>query len=531
MVMGIEPSDFRQTEETIIQQYMNFDEVQQLRSLCLENAEDLVGSARQLTEKNVSHIQYHLAALALEEIGKSSLLEMQFFANQRVGDDNLEAGALEDHVKKLFWAFWGPSFGNQRITKQQIDQIKGLANTVHLTRLETLYIAVSDTDHPKKKLSMKEVDNIMSMAEALIGLEKTKTPLNPDDPSIDKTEIEWFLKTSDNPEKRKNIFSGKSMDKLVEVGNAKDWIHWLKSEADKEDEEIRNILDIELSRSEPSGKDAQKPKYKIKVKIISESHSLRNRYLDEWNKNTPFIQLHSDDKRTLFCEFMIAKSVPLQGLYWVGWGMARSFVVALSITTRGFFWWYIPKDIERYYEEVIDLEANMGIKMGPSKRLAVNWQEARLVLTNNDLSNTGMLWYFVTHSRGTPMQRTLDDYCLGLAFAAKNDVHLRFEPNAFDAFYSAFKGAFLVTGDWDGKSSFKEAVKTQFTSILSDLSSLMECVDIGEELQTSSTHQPKKEITLTEVFAIKLYCDVYLFKQAKKSISKLEKKKKPRKKD
>ena len=112
---------------------MKFDDVQKLRNLCLENAEDLVKSARQLNGKNVAHVQYHLAALALEEIGKSSLIEMQFFANQRVGDDNLEVGSLESHVKKLFWAFWGPSFGNQRITKQQIDDFLQFSEVMGLT--------------------------------------------------------------------------------------------------------------------------------------------------------------------------------------------------------------------------------------------------------------------------------------------------------------------------------------------------------------------------------------------------------------
>ncbi|HVZ12286.1 MAG TPA: AbiV family abortive infection protein [Patescibacteria group bacterium] len=505
---------------------MTFDEVQKLRELCLQNAEDLVKSARALTGKDVAHVQYHLAALALEEIGKSSLLEMQFFANQRIGDDDLEAGALESHVKKLFWAFWGPSFGQQRITKQQIEQMQGLATTVHLTRLETLYIALSDKAHPKKKLSEKEVDNIMGMAEALVSLEKTKSPLDPNDPSIDKIEIEWFLRTSNDPLKRKAIFSGTSMDKLVEFGNARDWIHWLKTEADKEDDSIRKILEDELSRQKPEGKDARKPKYKIKVKIISESHSLRNKHLEEWNKLTPFIQLHSDDKRTLHCEFLIQKSTPLQALYWLGWGMARSFVVALSIATRGFFWWNIPKDIDKYYEDAVDLERNMGLTMGPSKKLAVNWQEARLVLTKNDLGNASMMMYFLARIRGTALQKPLDDYCLGLAFTAKNDVHLRFEPNAFDAFYSAFKAAFLATGDWDGKSDFKEAVKRQFGDLLDDLSSLMECVDIGEELQSSPTHQPKKEITLTEVFAIKLYFDVYIFKHARKQVEVWDKQKK-----
>src|SRR3989344_3792 len=462
-------------------------------------------------------IQYHLATLSLEEIGKSSLIEMQFFANQRIGDENLETGALESHIKKLFWALWGPSFGKARITKQQLEQLQGLATSVHFTRLQSLYIALTDKVHPKKKLSIKEVGNLIGMAEALVGLEKTKTPLSPDDPSIDKTEIDWFLKTSDDPVKRKILFSSKSMDKLVEFGNAKDWIHWLKLESDKENSEIKEIIEAELKREKPQGKTIREPKYRIKVKIISQSHSIRNKYLNEWNQMIDYIKLNSDDKRTLTCEFTLGKGVPLQGLYWIGWGMVRSFVVALNIGSHGFFWWNIQKDISKYYEEVLDIERNMGITVDRSPQLSINWKDEKLVLDKRDLANTSMMFYFITKSQGTNMEQPLNDYCLGLAFTAKDDIHLRLELNAFESFYTAFKKGFQTSGDWDGLSDFKGAVELRL-QFLNSTSALRECIELGEEQQKSPTKQTVKPITLTEVFAMKLCCDAYFQVLAKEQI-------------
>lgn len=46
---------------------------------------------------------------------------------------------LEDHEKKLFSALWGPSFAREKITRQQIEQIRKLAANIHTRRLEYLY--------------------------------------------------------------------------------------------------------------------------------------------------------------------------------------------------------------------------------------------------------------------------------------------------------------------------------------------------------------------------------------------------------
>ena len=73
---------------------------------CLSHASDLVRAAKGvLNEERLPNIAYHLAALALEEIGKADLIAMQhgyYFGDRAISWPLRHA---EDHVKKLFWHF------------------------------------------------------------------------------------------------------------------------------------------------------------------------------------------------------------------------------------------------------------------------------------------------------------------------------------------------------------------------------------------------------------------------------------------
>lgn len=308
-----------------------------VRDICLKNAEDLLVSAKLLINRNLQHIQYHLSALALEEIGKAELLEMSLVADINQRDATYEKSGMEDHVRKLYWAFWGPSFGKKIITKKEIEELQGLANSVHLTRLSTLYVNPSDTVEPKLRLSQQEADEITKLAEARLEMEKSKTMLDPDDPSINKEELKWFLESNTDPDKFKLIFGSKSQEKLVEIGNVRDWVHWLKVQFDQNDIEIKKLIDEEVGREKPSKEDAKKPKYKIKVRINSESHAIRSKELNKWNENSDFIKIFTDNKQDLIFEIMLTKAVHINGTWPVGWGIARAFVAALNISTNGFF--------------------------------------------------------------------------------------------------------------------------------------------------------------------------------------------------
>ncbi len=88
---------------------ISFKKLQEIRNVCLGNAESLINSAKSLLDKDVCHICYHLAVLALEEIGKFNLIESKYQFIRQGYEDKFNPD-LDDRVKKWFWAIWGMAF-------------------------------------------------------------------------------------------------------------------------------------------------------------------------------------------------------------------------------------------------------------------------------------------------------------------------------------------------------------------------------------------------------------------------------------
>jgi AbiV family abortive infection protein len=57
---------------------MNLENAKQIRLACLTHAKDLIEIAR-VNKDNAPHIAYHLAVLALEEVGKSTMTTRELF--------------------------------------------------------------------------------------------------------------------------------------------------------------------------------------------------------------------------------------------------------------------------------------------------------------------------------------------------------------------------------------------------------------------------------------------------------------------
>jgi AbiV family abortive infection protein len=82
------------------------DELLEALSACVVHARDLMESAKVVQATGRSNIAYHLATLALEELGKRELYRIQE-ASKAVGDTHpWQANAILDHEKKLFWCFY-----------------------------------------------------------------------------------------------------------------------------------------------------------------------------------------------------------------------------------------------------------------------------------------------------------------------------------------------------------------------------------------------------------------------------------------
>ena len=117
-----------------------------VRQACLLNASRLLNAARKICDPESRHVSYHLAALALEEIGKASMVVVSSLSVPQAvdgqGEDELEkspSGWVEDHERKLFWALFLPSF-RPTLTASDFRKHQELARNIHETRLSTLYV-------------------------------------------------------------------------------------------------------------------------------------------------------------------------------------------------------------------------------------------------------------------------------------------------------------------------------------------------------------------------------------------------------
>jgi hypothetical protein len=116
------------------------------------------------------------------------------------------------------------------------------------------------------------------------------------------------------------------------------------------------------------------------------------------------------------------------------------------------------------------------------------------------------------------LEEFIKTYALALTLFSKLDIHFRVEPNAFNEFFKALKAALIAFGDWDGKSDLKEAILNQFKG-LGDFKELDAIIQTGIDFDPSQGGNPPN-ITLTEIAAMKLYCDVYIQLKAKEYMEK-----------
>jgi hypothetical protein len=81
------------------------------------------------------------------------------------------------------------------------------------------------------------------------------------------------------------------------------------------------------------------------------------------------------------------------------------------------------------------------------------------------------------------------------------------ETNAFEEFFKSFLCALQLFGDCDGITDVKEAIHKPFAR-LANFDELDRTIQLGLDIDPGK--KTTLAITLTDVAAIKLYCDVYL---------------------
>ncbi|MBI3521463.1 MAG: AbiV family abortive infection protein [Chloroflexi bacterium] len=414
----------------------------------LAHAEDLLAGARLLAP--YPNLAFHLAVLSLEEVGRSSLIVMEEVARR---DD--EGGRLrhesEDHVRKLFWAFWGPSFGREVITGDQIRSFQDLAQEVHEKRQRGLYVDPEGSP-PRDAISSGEAENVIGLAAARLGMARASKwgPLDDDRAAL----VRWFMDATADPETRRQISSRGSMEKLAEIGNVPDWVAWLRTKIEAGQRRSIELAEQELAREAPSDAEQLEPKWRFKMRLVSGSHSIRARPLTWWNGISGSIKFHpvTTDRQQLVVEMILPKRVPVAAVWYTGLGLANRIVLALNIGATVFFWWYMPEHISRYYDELTDVETNAGVVVERTPALRLDW--GHLALTQDELARVALCFGALPHRDEPEKGVAFDHYLTGLGFLAKTDVFMQFEANAFEHFYLALKEATRIYGDWDGMSPF-----------------------------------------------------------------------------
>lgn len=207
------------------------------RKLCLINAETALTSAMALRNQKANHISYHLCTLALEEIGKVFIAWFNYNRSQKLENEDGPL-ALDDHTKKIFWAFWWETFGEEIPTQLQIDSNRKLASNIHSKRLQSLYTETTDTVPASDKISEEELDNIIELVRARLELAKA------DDFEVreESEELKKFMILTNDPEKRRVIFGEDAQSKLIESGDVKTWVNWLIAKFDAEQIELDSLL-------------------------------------------------------------------------------------------------------------------------------------------------------------------------------------------------------------------------------------------------------------------------------------------------
>jgi AbiV family abortive infection protein len=297
----------------------------------------LIDGARVLLEKNLPHLAYHLALLALEEIGK---LEVVLVG--RVGDADDEASFrrkfLDDHVGKIFWAFWGPTFSRQLIDQRQIDWHQNFAKQLHEKRLKGLYTEPYDEEFiaPSDQVTAGDAKALIDMAEMRLTMQRDREPAELTEG--EKADLIWFRTAGYDTQTKEFIVSGASMKKLAELKDLRAWVKWLHDTVTERDIKLMALGEAEIKRELMDG-DLNRMKWKFRIRLKTNSHIIKPKAISAWNRLSSPIKWTFVDKKTkdeIIVEFELPKSVLAGDLYDIGLQFAYRFVIALNIGSPGF---------------------------------------------------------------------------------------------------------------------------------------------------------------------------------------------------
>lgn len=222
---------------------------------------------------------------------------------------------------------------------KELESARLLAKRMHNKRLNSLYVS-HVADDALIEISREEVESTVRLAEARLGIEEGVSTAPPSPEKLQDSQ--WLLDALADDERKRFIFSRQSIEKLQADNTLSSWIKWLRETFDQQEREMKDLLAKELEKQMPNDEEASKEKWKIKIRFLCISHSVRQKALNCWNDQVKWIKLFEGDKkkREVIAEIHLPEAVPVKGLWHVGYGETRRLLLALNIGSLGFFWWY-----------------------------------------------------------------------------------------------------------------------------------------------------------------------------------------------
>lgn len=433
---------------------------------CAAHARDLLDSARQLGNvAPMRHVAYVLAVAALEEIGKAELVKM---AAARTDFDTVEEAATwaanraDDHVEKLFWALWGPTFGRETITGSQIAREKETARLLHQARKDAAYVSLAiGAPTPRSTVTAAQIRRMLELVDARLGLLGRPRFLKPA-PDVEE-QLKWFTDLTDNPEGRAHAMSPESMRKLAELGDAGEWMQWLRAQEEDANRVAASILAEEKARRVATGT----PKWRVKSKMFSPGLSIRPKPLAAWNKAIDHIKLGAgSSNRVLTVELTLRDDVHVDALPNVFTGVLTRLFLSLNIGTLSLFIWEESDYQAKFCDSIHDLERDTELKAIPSSPGPVDW--GRRALNDTDMQDVKLAMAAMPFP-GDPEFEPFELYRQAMMCLAKADVHLNLVPTAVDELRRSMASALRRLGGWDGSGPMEKALQARVGDILDAL--------------------------------------------------------------
>jgi AbiV family abortive infection protein len=205
---------------------ISMEDVMLLRRLCLQQARGLIASAERIVGNDgFPHIAYHLAVLALEEVGKAGMIASRAVIGNARDMEWMEK-RFEHHIFKIQWAIWSPSLNSGRIDPNAFEEARRVAQSTHARRISGLYVNqnadAADLVPPSAAVTAAQATAVLNLARARLDLESVyEVSGGPNE------ELKWCLDTMNDEVGQRRLTSQPFLDKHYELnGDTRAWVVW-----------------------------------------------------------------------------------------------------------------------------------------------------------------------------------------------------------------------------------------------------------------------------------------------------------------